>query len=373
MLTRRQALKSLATIPLINGCTTTNLPTTRNYSPSGIPLRRVRVSRSRIIRSIAGLRPFRPSGFVVNAERMNDKVIIHNYGHGGGGITLSWGTSHLAMELANKTAFKRCAILGCGAAGLSAARLMQTAGWDVTIYAKDLPPNTTSNVAGGQWSPTSVFEEQVATPKFLQQFESAMRHAYRYYQDLVGSEYGVRWISNYNLANDVANPNSLYSKYASMYPQQRLLEPTEHPFNAGTITHFDTMLVEPAVYLPKLMNDVQIAGGKINVRNFHGLSEILSLAEPVIINCTGLGSREFFGDEDLIPIRGQLTFLLPQEEVQYIIVGNEGLYMFPRSDGILLGGTFERNQWDIQPDPQITDRLINGHKAFFSAMQDPWS
>ena len=127
MLTRRQALKSLATIPLINGCTTTNLPTNRNYSPSGMPLRRVRVSRSRIIRSIAGLRPFRPSGFVVNAERMNDKVIIHNYGHGGGGITLSWGTSHLAMELANETEYKRCAILGCGAAGLSAARLMQTA------------------------------------------------------------------------------------------------------------------------------------------------------------------------------------------------------------------------------------------------------
>ena len=88
------------------------------------------MSRSRIIRSIAGLRPFRPSGFVVNAERMNDKVIIHNYGHGGGGITLSWGTSHLAMELANETEFKRCAILGCGAAGLSAARLMQTAGWE---------------------------------------------------------------------------------------------------------------------------------------------------------------------------------------------------------------------------------------------------
>ena len=133
------------------------------------------------------------------------------------------------------------------------------------------------------------------------------------------------------------------------------------------------MLVEPAVYLPKLMNDVQIAGSKINVKNFHGLSEILSLAEPVIINCTGLGSRELFGDKDLIPIRGQLAFLLPQEEVQYIIVGNEGLYMFPRSDGILLGGTFERNKWDIQPDPQITDRLINGHKAFFSAMLDPWS
>ena len=67
--------------------------------------------------------------------------------HGGGGITLSWGTSHLARELATETQHKRCAILGCGAAGLSAARLMQNAGWEVSIYAKDLPPNTTSNIA----------------------------------------------------------------------------------------------------------------------------------------------------------------------------------------------------------------------------------
>lgn len=116
MLTRRQALKSLATIPLLNGC---------------------------IIRSIAGLRPFRPSGFVVNVQKMNEKIIIHNYGHGGSGIILSWGTSHLAMELANKTGFKRSAIFSCGAAGLCSARAMQTARWDFTIYAKDLTPNTT--------------------------------------------------------------------------------------------------------------------------------------------------------------------------------------------------------------------------------------
>ena len=373
MLSRRQVLKSIATIPLLNGCTTSSLTTARNFSPSGIPLRRVKVSRNRVIRSIAGLRPFRRSGFVVNAQKMNDKVVIHNYGHGGGGITLSWGTSHLAMELANTTGLKRCAVLGCGAVGLSTARLLQTAGWDVSIYAKDLPPNTTSNVAGGQWSPTSVFDEQFASPQFHEQFESAMRHAYRYYQDLVGEEYGVRWISNYMISNDAADPNSLYSRYGSMYPQQLQLAPNKHPFNAETITHFDTMLIEPAVYLPRLMNDVQIAGGKINVKDFKGLSEVLTLEEPVIINCTGLGSRTLFGDEELIPIKGQLVFLLPQEEVQYIIVGNDGLYMFPRSDGILLGGTFERNQWDVQPDPEVTERLLSGHRAFFNAMQDPWS
>ena len=89
-------------------------------------MRRVRVSDARVIRTIAGLRPFRQSGFVVKAEQMNDKIVVHNYGHGGGGITLSWGTSHLAMELALQTQFRRCAVLGAGAgSGLGCHHLQQ--------------------------------------------------------------------------------------------------------------------------------------------------------------------------------------------------------------------------------------------------------
>ena len=84
MLNRRQVLKSIASFPMLNGCTTPSFAAARNFSPSGVPLRRVKVTRNRVIRSIAGLRPFRRSGFVVNAQKMNDKVVIHNYGHGGG-------------------------------------------------------------------------------------------------------------------------------------------------------------------------------------------------------------------------------------------------------------------------------------------------
>ena len=373
MINRRQILQSMAALPLLTSCVTTNQKYTGNYTPSGSRLRRVNVSEDRIIRSIAGLRPFRSKGFVVRAEKMDDKVVIHNYGHGGGGITLSWGTSHLAMELASQTQYKRCAILGCGAAGLSAARLMQNAGWEVNIYAKDLPPNTTSNVAGGQWSPTSVYDNDAVSPAFLAQFESAMRHSYRYFQNLVGAKYGVRWISNYMIADNPDEPNSLYSTHSDMYPERSQLKSSQHPFDATHVLHMDTMLIEPAVYLPAMMNDFQIAGGKILVKEFQDTNEVLQLGEPVIINCTGLGSRTLFNDTDLIPIKGQLTFLLPQAEVDYIIIGNGGLYMFPRSDGILLGGTFERNNWDTTPDPKKTREIVDGHRAFFEAMKDPWA
>src|SRR5258706_8350851 len=66
--------------------------TDRHFAP-------VKVSRDRIIREVVGLRPFRPGGFKVEAERLGEKLLVHNYGHGGAGITLSWGTASLAGGL----------------------------------------------------------------------------------------------------------------------------------------------------------------------------------------------------------------------------------------------------------------------------------
>jgi glycine/D-amino acid oxidase-like deaminating enzyme len=115
-------------------------------------------------------------------------------------------------------------------------------------------------------------------------------------------------------------------------------------------------LIEPATFLPALMQDFYAAGGKIVVTEFPDRSQESSLDESVIINCIGLGSRDLFSDNGLIPIKGQLTFLLPQPEVEYIMISG-GLYMFPRSDGILLGGSFERKVFTPEPDPQVAKSL----------------
>ena len=271
------------------------------------------------------------------------------------------------MELALATPYKQASVLGCSALGLTAARLMQDRGWDVTIYARDLPPHTTFNIAGGQWSATSIYERSSVNPRFMGQFEQAQAHSYRYFQNLVGSKYGVRWITNYSILGDEA-PDAqprLPERYPQFYQQRAILGAGERPFPVERVHHYDTMLVEPAVILPALMQDFFSAGGNMEVRKFHSADELMIMVEPVIINSTGLGAKALFDDDNMMPIKGQLSFLLPQPEVNYIIAGNGGLYMFPRSDGVLLGGTFERNVNDATPRPVKSARYRGGSQEIF--------
>src|SRR5205085_5303388 len=169
-------------------------------------LKRVNVSPNRVIRTVVGLRPFRPTGFVVKSERVDSKTIVHNYGQGGGGISLSWGTSTLAVDLALQTKETSFAVLGCGVMGLSTARLLQRKGYDVTIYAKDLPPDTTSNIAAAQWSPVSVYEHGKESDAFMEQFNKASKISNRIFQTYVGDKYGIRWLRNIFLGSDFDFP-----------------------------------------------------------------------------------------------------------------------------------------------------------------------
>ena len=133
---------------------------------------------------------------MVRAEKLGDKALVHNYGHGGGGVTLSWGTSELAVPLGFAGPDRKYAVLGCGAVGLATARLLQERGGKVTIYADKLPPETTSNIAGAQWWPFLVYDHDKISDAFKDQFVKAANLAYRRYQNLLSPYYGVAWRRN---------------------------------------------------------------------------------------------------------------------------------------------------------------------------------
>ncbi|MES2443721.1 MAG: FAD-dependent oxidoreductase [Pseudomonadota bacterium] len=327
----------------------------------------VRVSPDRVIRTVAGLRPYRASGFVVRAESLAGKRLVHNYGHGGAGITLSWGTSRLAADLGLPGHSGPVAVIGAGIMGLTTARLVQEAGFAVTLYAKALPPHTTSNIAGGQWEPFGHFEEDRVGPEWRDQFARALDYSWRRFQIMVGDDYGIRWVPTYrHTRRDPSRPND----HARYMPGLHLVPREHHPFpiDSGHILRFDTMYAETGRLLNQLIKDVQIAGGRIAIRDFATPADIAALPEALVFNCTGLGARALFGDTGLIPVRGQLAVLLPQPEVRYAFNGPMG-YMFPRPDGILCGGTFERGVEIAEPQPGDIARILASHAAFFGAFR----
>jgi len=356
---RRAFLGATAGALALPACTARTRPSAAAASPIQC-LPRVKADRSRLIRAVAGLRPYRAAGFVVRREAIGDKALVHNYGHGGAGITLSWGTSRLAADLGLPGHAGPVAVIGAGIMGLTTARLVQEAGFPVTIYTEKLPPDTTSNIAGGQWSPFGHYRSDAVTPAWRAQFAAALDYSWRRFQIMVGEDYGVRWLPTYT-QDGGPDPHSPLERY---HPAGRKLTAAEHPFPVQDLAYFTTMYVETGRFLRELAKDVQIAGGKIAVRRFGAPAELAALPERLVFNCTGLGSHALFTDTELVPVRGQLAILLPQPEVQYAFAGQAG-YMFPRPDGILLGGTFERGEWKAEPQAADIDRIIASHARLF--------
>jgi glycine/D-amino acid oxidase-like deaminating enzyme len=328
------------------------------------------VDYDRIIRTVVGLRPYRASGFVVRAEKVDDTLVIHNYGHGGAGITLSWGTSQLAVQLGCTGYEGPVAVLGCGAVGLATARLLQERGFKVTIYSKALPPDTTSNAAGGAWTPFLVGDPKKLDSQFSQQLLLAAQFAHKRYLTMMGDKFGVRWVRSYTISRtpiDEYSAIGTQSMFRSMRPEFRDLTPAEHPFSADcAVRQFDTLLIEPPIYLQAMMDAFREASGSIVVSAVADRAAITQLPEKLIFNCTGLGSKDLFPDDELMPARGQLTFLKPQPEVHYAVSHDE-LYMLPRADGIVLGGTYELGETSLTPDKGKMHKILDRHKAFFDS------
>ncbi len=344
----------------------------------------VDASWDRVIRTTVGLRPYRESGFLLKAVKFDEKTVVHNFGHGGAGMSLSWGTATIAADLALEHIERRVAVLGCGIVGLTSARQLQRRGFDVTIYAAALPPATTSNMSWASFTPTSgLVGIRSRTPEWDAQFRRALDISYRDLQLLVGRDYGVSWIDEYSTTNNAALLAQSGGRSAAGAPpppggqSDALIPPNlqigrewlpegAHPFASRFARRFPTLRFEPSIYLEALMRDVIAFGGRIVVRRFDTPRDLMLLQENIIVNCTGLGSKTLFSDPELIPVKGQLVVLVPQPEVHYSAGG-----MLPRSDGIILGHVMQTGVSTLDVDEEARTRVVESAITFFKSMRMP--
>jgi D-amino-acid oxidase len=317
------------------------------------PLVAIRAHTDRIFDIAVCLRPFRPAGPRVETERLGNVLVVHNYGHGGSGWSLSWGSSARAVRLAMQASPAEVAVIGCGALGLTSAILAQRAGARVTIYARDQLPETTSARATGEWTPDSrIALVNAATPDFAAVWEEMARASFKKHRDYLGLPgTPVEWIDQYAVSDDTprnsqatnntstGKPVVTFASYArsirDLTPRWRRVPADATPFKATSVARNEIMVFNIADYGHTLMNDFFIAGGQFRRADFRTPAQIAALGKKVVINCTGYGARALWKDETLVPVRGQIARLIPQPEVRYGLVYRSVLTV-PRRDGLVV-------------------------------------
>lgn len=377
----------------IPGCATGTLPgpgpmagtgqASRFLRPTLVPLL---TDPQRISHITVCTRPFRPEGPRIEAEAFGDKRLVHNYGHGGSGWSLSWGSAVLARDLALSGGPDAIAVIGCGALGLTTALTILRSGVPVSIYAAERTPHTRSARATGIWSPDSrIAAEDQAAPGFPALWEAMARVSWAEHLTRIGLDgEPVKFIDQYNLydrpARSAIGPQAApgrvnFAHYADriedLGPGSRRLSGQENPFPVASASRFPQMTFNVAEYARQLTEAFLMEGGRMVQRTFHTPADLLTLHEPVVVNCTGYGARALFGDDSLVPVRGQIGWLVPQPEVNY------GLYyrritMVPRADGIVIqangaGGMVGYGIEDETPDPAETHEALRVLSGLFAA------
>jgi hypothetical protein len=361
------------------------LPALGNARPGALHgIHRIPISLDRVIGTTVCTRPFRAAGPRLELEKIGRQDVVHHYGHGGSGWSLSWGSAGMAAEIALRTGERDIGVIGCGAIGLTTALQLQRMGASqVTIYAREMPPDVRSSWATGGWTPDSrICLESEATPGFKQTWQRMARSSWRMFGGLLGlAGDPVSFVDGYSLSDKPPSPSGEEEpparddgrpKFARL---ARELTP-EISFAAATLQPADTPFVAPYVrrrprltfsigsYSRLLLEDFRMAGGRLVVDEFRAPSEFARLPQRTIVNATGYGARALLGDESIIPVKGQLARLMPAPQAFYGL-SYRRVSLTTRHDIIVLqsqgvdGNTYDGyNDASTDADPAMTEFAV---------------
>lgn len=135
----RRRFTLLGASTLASGCSITANKESKLGFSSPPPLAPLKLSLNALTRITVCTRPFRPAGPRLEAVSYDGKKVVHNYGHGGSGWSLSWGCADEAAKLALANSPKQIAVIGAGVIGMTTALRLIEHGIPVTIYANESP------------------------------------------------------------------------------------------------------------------------------------------------------------------------------------------------------------------------------------------
>jgi glycine/D-amino acid oxidase-like deaminating enzyme len=359
------------------------------YVPNAGTIRPFLARTDRVARFSVCTRPFRKQGPRIELEKIAGKNVVHNYGHGGSGWSLSWGSAMAVTSLVRATNVREVAVVGCGALGLTSAVYMIRNGLKVKIYTRERAPDVRSFNASAGWTPSS----RVGTVEDCDpvRWEELCRNSFRMFQGLMGLPGDpLQWVDSYSLSDipfDQAQAQRKSDAAAApvhfgtfddrtkdLIPGNEDMAPGTHPFPTPYVQRTSQLIYNLPAYMSWLEHEFLINGGQIEYIDLQGPHDFGRIKENTIVNCTGYGARALMRDESIIPVRGQLGHIVPQHEISYAL-RYQNASLVPRHDELVVQRvTSDMDGYDnpsVIPDRAESEEVIQKFASIFARMTAP--
>jgi len=250
-------------------------------------------------------------------------------------------------------------VIGAGVAGLTTAVYLAERGHSVRVHAAEPPEHTTSVVAGAILGGPLIADPTEAAAKWdpIDVVTDWHRTSLAVFTELAGQPgTGVR-LPRGRLVNRADLGEMPWARelpgFAFCTPEERAGFPTGFWMNLP--------MVDMPQYLGYLTGRLKAAGATLELRTVDSLEEAAKLA-PVVVNCTGVGARKLAGDPTVFPLRGQHVVVANPGLDEFFFEQNPGpksVGIYPHESRVILGGTADRENWSLEPDPQQTQEILD--------------
>jgi D-amino-acid oxidase len=258
---------------------------------------------------------------------------------------------------------RQAVVVGAGVSGLTTAVCLAEAGWAVQVWSAEPPQETTSVVAGALWGPS-----------FQEPMDRTMAWTNRSLTDFVAlakdPTTGVRMAPSLTVG-DLPTGGGVPPQARSI-PNLRQVAADKLPAGFANGFRATMPLVDMPRYLDYLLSRLAVVNVEVRPHVIRSLTEAADAA-PLVVNCTGLGSRELLGDHELQPVFGQHVVLSNpglDELFMELAMTTEWTSYLPHPDRVVCGAVSLPHRTDNRPDPDITERILSRVRAVEPRLND---